>query len=137
MNEQSIDCLSRPLKILLVEDSLDNRNLIVAYLKSYPFQITMAENGEEALTLLIHNTYDVVFMDIQMPVMDGLTATRSYREWEHQHKHTHLPIAALTAYALTADKKKSLDAGCDLHITKPVKKLMIIDTIKELVQKAY
>ena len=81
------------------------------------------------------NRYDFVFMDIQMPVMDGLTATKSYREWESVNTKVHVPIAALTAFALQEDHAKSLNAGCDLHLTKPVKKLTIIEAIKELTKQ--
>lgn len=130
------DYLQRPLRILLVDDSIDNQNLIVAYLRKYPYLITVADNGQEALHLMMTNSFDLVFMDIQMPVMDGLTATRSYREWEQQNGLCHLPIAALTAYALSEDRLRSIRAGCDLHITKPVKKTTIIETIGELINKS-
>jgi CheY-like chemotaxis protein len=133
--KSSDDCLSRSLKILLVDDSLDNRNLIVAYLKKFPFEVHLAENGAEALHLMKLNEYDVVLMDIQMPVMDGLTATRIFRDWEKENQKAHLPIAALTAFALKEDYQKSLKAGCDVHITKPVKKVTILETIKDLVSK--
>lgn len=131
----SEDCLSLPLKILVVDDSLDNRNIIHAYLKKFPFEIYTAENGAEALSMMKCNHYDLVLMDIQMPVMDGLTATKMFREWEKENHKTHLPIAALTAFALKEDHDKSLKAGCDLHITKPVKKVTILETIKELTSK--
>lgn len=130
------ETLVLPLKILLVDDSLDNRNLILAYLRKYPFHIRTAENGLEALKLMKEDHYDLVFMDIQMPIMDGLTATRKFRLWEKENHMSHLPIAALTAFALKDDHTKSLDAGCDLHITKPVKKVTILETIKELINKA-
>jgi PAS domain S-box-containing protein len=120
------------LKILVVDDSLENRNLILAYLKKHPFEVTTAENGLEALELMKKVVYDFVFMDIQMPIMDGLTATRTYRDWETQHRTVHVPIVALTAFALQEDHTKSMNAGCDLHLTKPVKKLTILETIKEL-----
>lgn len=120
------------LKILVVDDSIDNRNLILAYLKKYPFDVETAENGLEALEHMKHVVYDFVFMDIQMPVMDGLTATKNYREWEQANRNVHVPIAALTAFALQEDHNLSLNAGCDLHLTKPVKKLTIIEAIKEL-----
>ena len=131
----SISEIDRKLRILVVDDSIDNRNLILAYLKKYPFEVETAENGLEALNLMKSNRYDFVFMDIQMPVMDGLTATKSYREWESVNTKVHVPIAALTAFALQEDHAKSLNAGCDLHLTKPVKKLTIIEAIKELTKQ--
>lgn len=130
------DFLNQPLRILLVDDSIDNRNLILAYLRRHPFTITSAENGEEALKLMKSTSFDLVFMDIQMPVMDGLTATRTFREWERSQGSHHLPIAALTAFALSEDGVKSKAAGCDVHITKPVKKTTILDSINDLMKRA-
>jgi PAS domain S-box-containing protein len=131
---EDAELYSKNLKILLVDDSIENRNLILAYLKKYPFEIITAENGLEALTMLKDQKFDLVFMDIQMPIMDGLTATKNFREWESTHCEGHVPIAALTAFALQEDRSRSFDAGCDLHITKPVKKLTILETIKVLVK---
>jgi PAS domain S-box-containing protein len=134
--DQALELYDQNLKILLVDDSLENRNLIMAYLKKFPFEVTMAENGEEALQHLKHTKFDLVFMDVQMPVMDGLTATKVFREWEKINGTPRVPIAALTAFALEEDMTRSLDAGCDIHITKPVKKFTILDTIKVLITKS-
>jgi len=65
-------------------------------------------------------------MDMQMPVMDGYTATREIRQWEKAQARTAVPIIALTAYALKEDEKKSLDAGCTVHMTKPIKKVKLL-----------
>ena len=121
----------KPLRMLVVDDSADNRLLIQAYLKKLPFTIHMAENGQEAVALFKENTYDIVFMDMQMPVMDGYTATRAIREWERQERQRPTPIIALTAYALKEDAAKSLDAGCSAHVAKPVKKDGLLRTITE------
>lgn len=126
------DFQGKNLKILVVDDSVDNRNLILAYLRKFPFSVETAENGLEALNLMKDSVYDFVFMDIQMPIMDGLTATKTYREWENQNRDFHVPIVALTAFALQEDHTRSLNAGCDMHLTKPVKKLTILEAIKEL-----
>lgn len=126
------DIQEKRLKILVVDDSIDNRNLILAYLRKFPFSVETAENGLEALKLMKDSVYDFVFMDIQMPVMDGLTATKNYRDWEQQNRSIHVPIVALTAFALQEDHTKSLNAGCDMHLTKPVKKFTILEAIKEL-----
>lgn len=134
--QESSESFEKKLRILVVDDSVENRALILAYLKKYPFMIETADNGLDALNLMKSNRYDFVFMDIQMPVMDGLTATKEFREWEHQHSTGHVPIAALTAFALQEDHNKSLNAGCDLHLTKPVKKMTILDAIKELTRIA-
>ncbi len=123
----------RPLRILLADDSADNRLLIQAYLKKYPFQLDIAENGEEALAKFQANSYDLVLMDIQMPVMDGYTATRRLREWEGQQQVPPTPVIALTAYALKEEIQKSLDAGCTLHLTKPIKKNVLLEAIMQSV----
>jgi len=118
-------------RILLAEDSKDNRFLVQSYLKSTAYQLDIAENGEIAVEKFMANGYDLVFMDMQMPVMDGYTATRAIRDWEIDQQLDPIPIVALTAHALTEDTQKSLDAGCTAHITKPIKKQKLIDTIIE------
>lgn len=135
-NAETSETLDKKLRILVVDDSIENRALMLAYLKKHPFLIETAENGLEALNLMKSHHYDFVFMDIQMPIMDGLTATKEYREWENQHSNGHVPIVALTAFALQEDHRKSLNAGCDLHLTKPVKKMTILEAIKELTRIA-
>ena len=117
------------LNILLVEDTKDNRMLIKVFLKKTPFKLDMAENGQVAVDKFKSNKYDIVLMDMQMPVMDGYEATRIIRKWEREGELNRTPIVALTAHALKEDKQKSLDAGCDGHITKPIKKKKLIETI--------
>ena len=117
------------LKILLVEDSPENRILIQAYLKKTPYQIEFAENGESGVEKYTAGGYALVLMDMQMPVMDGYTATRAIRKWEHEHSVKATPIIALTAYALKEEIQKSLDAGCTAHLTKPIKKAVLMETI--------
>ena len=122
----------RPLSILLVEDSRDNRLLIEAYLSKTPHRIDVAENGEVAVGKFTSGNYDLVLMDVQMPVIDGYAATRFIRRWESVHrKDPPTPIIALTAHALKEDVQKSLEAGCTTHITKPVKKGPLLETIHE------
>jgi PAS domain S-box-containing protein len=120
-----------PFRILLVDDSADNRFLIQAYLKHHPFAIDTAENGQEAVDKYINGTFDLVLMDIQMPVMDGYTATREIIAWEKAHNQRHVPIVALTAFALKEDVEKILAAGCDTHVAKPVKKATLLRAIEE------
>jgi two-component system, sensor histidine kinase and response regulator len=123
--------VDRPLQILLAEDSLDNRLLIQAFLKQHPYSLEFAENGQTALELVMTHPYDLVLMDIQMPILDGYAAARRIREWEHAHERPRVPIIALTASALNEAVRKSLDAGCDAHITKPVRKATLIDAIRK------
>lgn len=124
-----VSAAERPLKILLVEDNKDNRNLILAYLKKSPHKIDIAENGEIAVQKFTSGQYDLVLMDVEMPVMDGYTATRKIREWEKEKKATPTHIIALTAHALQEHREKTKEAGCDGHITKPIKKAKLIETI--------
>jgi PAS domain S-box-containing protein len=125
----------RPLRILLVDDSNDNRMLINAYLKNTPYTVDIAENGMIAVEMFEINVFDLVLMDMQMPVMDGYTATRKIRDWEHRNNRKPTPIIALTAYALKEDMQKSLDAGCDAHLTKPIKKNHLLEKISEYSKK--
>jgi CheY-like chemotaxis protein len=122
----------QPLRILLAEDNEDNRTLVWMYLKNTPHEMQMAENGQLALDRFISNgPFDLVFMDVQMPVMDGYTATRAIRFWEEEQGRERTPIVALTAYALKEDIQKSLDAGCDGHVTKPLKKATFLNAIAQ------
>lgn len=109
----------QPLKILLAEDNLVNQNLAVAILKKLGHTVTVADNGEEALTALEKNTYDLVIMDIQMPKIDGLEATKAIRKREQQTGQ-HLPIIAMTAHAIKGDRERCLSAGMDEYISKPI-----------------
>jgi len=121
-----------PLRILLAEDSPDNRNLISAYLRNHPYTLDAAENGQVALTKFMRGSYDLVLMDVNMPVMDGFTAVRKIRQWEHQQGHALTPIAALTASATEEDIRRSAEAGCTIHVSKPIKKARLLDAIREL-----
>jgi len=123
--------IGQSLHILLVEDSPDNRMLMEAYLKKTPHTMDMAENGQIAVEQFSKGHYDLVFMDMQMPVMDGYTATRTIRNWEQAQGLKATPIIALTAYALQEERAKSLAAGCTDHLTKPIKKAVLLQTLAE------
>jgi CheY-like chemotaxis protein/HPt (histidine-containing phosphotransfer) domain-containing protein len=121
----------RALHILLVEDSADNRTITLAYLRDTPYRVEIAENGAIACKKLAIGHYDLVLMDRQMPVMDGLTATRAIREWEQANHRPPTPIIALTAAALKGDQEKCLAAGCTAYLTKPIKQEVLLQAIKE------
>ncbi|MFQ6028814.1 MAG: response regulator, partial [Dehalococcoidia bacterium] len=129
LSSQTMPEDDRPLSILLVEDTKDNRLLIQSYLKKTPYQIDIAENGEIAVEKFTAGNYDLVLMDVQMPVMDGYTATSLIRKWEQEEGRDPAPILALTAHALKEDEQKSIDAGCTAHVTKPVKKAPLMEAI--------
>ena len=120
---------AKPLKILLAEDSEDNRLLIKTYLKQTPYLLDMAENGQVAVEKFRQGAYDLILMDMNMPVMDGYTATRAIRQREAQQGGKPVVIIALTAFALKEDEQKSLDAGCDAHMTKPIKKKILLEAL--------
>jgi signal transduction histidine kinase/DNA-binding response OmpR family regulator len=117
------------LRILLVEDSSDNQLLIQTYLKQTSHRIDLAENGLVAVQKFQNGHYDLVLMDMQMPIMDGLTATRTIREWERHEGVSRTPIIALTALALKEESAKILEAGCNAHMTKPIKKSTLLDIL--------
>ena len=121
---------TRPLRLLLVEDSEDNRFLVLAYLKKTPYRVDTAENGQVAVEKSLSMDYDLILMDMQMPVMDGYTATREIRRREREEGGKFTPIVALTAYVMKEDIRKCLDAGCDAHLTKPIRKPILLEAIQ-------
>jgi len=122
-----------PIRILLAEDSSDNRMLLEAFLKGGSYQIEEAENGEVAIEKYKTSTYDLVLMDIQMPIVDGYTAVLAIRQWEADHKLPRTPIIALTASAMQEAVQRSLQVGCDSHVSKPVKRATLLQTIREVI----
>lgn len=124
-----------PFTILLVEDSVDNRLLIESYLKKTPHQLDMAINGEIAVEMVKAGRYDLIFMDMQMPVMDGYQATQAIRAWENKHGLERTPIVALTAYALAEDAVKTKELGCEAHLTKPIKKKVLLEAIEQFARR--
>jgi len=125
-----------PLKILLVEDSADNRLLIQAFLKNTPHQVDIAENGRIAVEKYVSGNYDLVLMDMEMPVMDGYTATSRIRAWEQEHGIAGTPIIALTAHAMKEHKEKSMAAGCSAYLSKPIKKAILFKAIQDQLKSA-
>jgi CheY-like chemotaxis protein len=126
--------LDRPLKILMADDSNDNRALIRAYLKKTPYHLEEAEDGQEAIDKFVAGKFDLVLMDIQMPVVDGYEATSTIRIWEVANGRHRTPIVALTASALEEAVHRTKAAGCDAHVTKPVKKSTLLDAIRDAVE---
>jgi signal transduction histidine kinase/CheY-like chemotaxis protein/HPt (histidine-containing phosphotransfer) domain-containing protein len=116
----SLQETSRKLRILVAEDNPVNQTVVVRILRKMGHSPKIACNGREALSLLSAEPFDLVFMDIQMPEMDGLTATRTIREHEKQTGF-HIPIIAMTAHAMKGDKERCLDAGMDDYVSKPVR----------------
>ncbi|WII72570.1 ATP-binding protein [Bdellovibrio sp. 22V] len=117
------------LKILVVDDVDDNRNLFGIYLQNTIHNISYAESGVDAVQQVQNEHFDIIFMDVQMPGMDGYEATRCIRLLEHEQKRTPARIFACTANAFSEDVQKSLQAGCDMHLSKPIRKDTLIKAI--------
>jgi len=115
--------------ILLVDDMEDNRLLITLLLKGTTYRLDTAENGAIAVDKFQSGTYDLVLMDVQMPIMDGYQATLTIRAWEREQGRAPTPIIALTASALTEDVEKCQAAGFTSHLTKPIKKTTLLEAI--------
>lgn len=120
------------VSVLLVEDNLVNQLVAKELLLNMHATVTIADNGQGALELLAEQNFDVVLMDIQMPIMDGLTATKNIRA---QNKYQYLPIIAMTAHAREEDKQQSLAAGMNLHMPKPVTGKALLYSIKQVLNK--
>ena len=124
---QAPSCKSE-MRILLAEDNKVNRKLFVTLLQKQGFSCDLAEDGAEAVKACLTKEYDLVFMDCQMPMMDGYEATGLIREMEEGEKHT--PIIALTAFAMTGDEDKCKAAGMDGYLTKPVEVGKLLEMIR-------
>lgn len=117
--------------ILVVDDQSINIDFIVTNFKD-KYSIKVASNGKMALKVLDKFEIDLVLLDIQMPIMDGYQATRRIRLIEKERALNKTPIIALTAYALKEDYERCIAAGCDMHISKPVKKNILVDTLNKI-----
>lgn len=120
------------LRVLLAEDNQANRVLLSMSMRNTRYKFDEAENGEIAVEMYRNNNYDAVLMDIQMPVMDGYAATRKIREMEKESGRRHTPIIAVTAHAFKEDEERCLAAGCDCHISKPIKKARLLECLDNL-----
>ncbi|MBI4005148.1 MAG: response regulator [Gammaproteobacteria bacterium] len=127
---QDADVKGTVRRLLLVDDNPDNRMLIKAYLKKTSYEIDEAENGEIAVGMFQQGHYDLVLMDVQMPVMDGHKATRMVRAWETEKHKSATPVIALTAHATREEVNKCLSAGCTSHLAKPIKKSLLMDMLQ-------
>jgi CheY-like chemotaxis protein len=118
------------LKILVADDSKDTLHLIRAYLKDIPWEIESAEDGRIASEMAMSKAYDLILMDLDMPEMDGYAATRQIRSSECLREISAVPIVALTAHSEAEAALKSIEAGCTAHVTKPIRRAALIDTIR-------
>jgi CheY-like chemotaxis protein len=119
------------LKVLLAEDGLVNQKVAVDLLRLYGHEVVVANDGQEAVAAVEKDTFDVVLMDVRMPVMDGLEATAAIRERE-QTGRKRTPIIAMTAAAMKGDREKCLAAGMDSYIAKPIDAAELLQALAEL-----
>jgi CheY-like chemotaxis protein/HPt (histidine-containing phosphotransfer) domain-containing protein len=118
-----------PMDILVVEDNLLNQKMIRTYLTRLGHSVSIANNGEEAVITAEKGRYDLIFMDVQMPIMDGLEASRKIRSLSSPAAQT--PIVAMTAYALQGDSQRCLDAGMDDYIPKPIDTRKLVQVLQK------
>jgi two-component system sensor histidine kinase/response regulator len=125
---------ARPLKILVAEDTPFNQKFILRLLERWNHRTTLVENGRQALEVLKTEPCDLILMDVQMPEMDGLQATRIIRENEQQSGN-HIPIIAMTAHAVKGDRERCLQAGMDEYVSKPIDSNKLFEAIEMLARK--
>ena len=121
--------LSISAYVLVVEDNLVNQKMVVRMLEKMGCRVDVAANGLEAVKKATQRTYDLIFMDCQMPAMDGYAATLEIRRQEDDSRHT--PIIAMTAHAMQGDREKCLRAGMDDYVPKPIKKEILSGVFKK------
>jgi len=119
------------LSILLVEDQIINRKIVIQLLERKGYKVSIAVNGKEAVDKTKKERFNIILMDVQMPVMDGFEATIQIREYE-KSKKIHTPIVAMTAHAMKGDKEKCIAVGMDYYISKPVNPEELYNTIEEV-----
>jgi PAS domain S-box-containing protein len=120
------------LRILLAEDNVINRALVTGILEKRGHSLVHATNGREALELANAEPFDLIFMDLQMPEMDGLDVTRRIRELELAKGGRHTPIVAMTAHAMTGDRERCIEAGMDDYLSKPLEKASLFALLERI-----
>jgi CheY-like chemotaxis protein len=120
-------------KILLVEDNEMNRDMLSRRLLRKGYEVVMAVDGEQAVAMAQSEKPDLILMDMSLPVIDGWEATRRVKAAE---TFSHIPIIALTAHAMSGDRERALDAGCDDYDTKPIEMPRLLEKIDALLARA-
>ena len=123
------DALGRQVQVLVAEDTATGRQVIRAHLEGEGFELTFAEDGAQAVALTRERAFDVVLMDLRMPVMDGFEAIRTIRADEGGRTRT--PIVVVSGQDSSADMRASHEAGADAHLSKPVSRMDIIGVVLE------
>jgi len=132
LNQGNIDSkFGQGYQVLVVEDNKVNQRVAVARLQKMGFLVDVADQGEQALTMVTTCQYDLIFMDCQMPVMDGFEATRRIRTLEETGRISKAPIIAMTAHVMNEDKARCFEAGMDDFLRKPVTQEQLEKTMKK------
>jgi CheY-like chemotaxis protein len=118
-------------KVLLVEDNRDSVLVTKAFLNDPRIRVTVSGDGEEGFRAFKDSVFDLVLMDIQMPVLDGCAAALAIRRWEIENSLTPTPITALTASSTVADLAKIFASGCSSYLPKPVTKTILMQTVRQ------
>ncbi|HUO05971.1 MAG TPA: response regulator [Candidatus Binataceae bacterium] len=129
-----VSAIDRPLKILLADDSSDSRLLIGEYLRTTPYILDRVDNGREAIERFKSGKFDLILMDMRMPDLDGYETVRMIRQWEFGTGSRPTPIVALTAAAMEDDVRRASEAGCNLHLSKPIRKATLLQAIAKCVE---
>jgi len=128
------DAAAGRLRVLVAEDNQVNQVVVRRILEKHDHDVTMVENGREALDALAKSSFDVVLMDMQMPELDGLQATRMLRRREREDHLPRTPVVALTAHAMVGDRERCLESGADEYVTKPINAGQLMSTILDLME---
>ena len=118
--------------ILLAEDNLVNQKLACKILQNQGHHVDVVDNGEQAVLAVQEHRYDVILMDVSMPVMGGIEATIAIRDYENSAGIERVPIVALTAHAMLGDKEKCLQAGMNAYVSKPIRRVELVSTLQSL-----
>ncbi|MDX1295427.1 MAG: response regulator [Sulfurimonadaceae bacterium] len=135
VEEEEFVAETKRATILIAEDNPINQKLLYTLLSKRKYEVMIANNGQEAVDAYLQAPYDLVLMDIDMPVMDGITATRLIHEIDKTENRGHTPVIALTAHALPGDKERIIEAGLDAHLAKPVDTTILLRLIKKFLKE--
>jgi len=120
-----------PVRLLVAEDTEDNRLLVTHYLRKEPIEVTFAEDGQKAVEeIQSGHKFDLILMDLDMPILDGYGATKMILEWQTSHGQSPTPIVALSGHAMREAQLASLAAGCSAHVAKPVDRAKLLSTVE-------
>ncbi len=131
VTSHNLESISKNIHILVAEDNQVNQKIIGRMLEKRGYLVDIVNNGRESIEKFVGNTYQLILMDIQMPELDGIEATRLIRQREQQYNLPHTPIIALTAHAMKGDRERFLNAGMDSYVSKPIKQQELIRIIEQ------